>query len=34
MLRKIRFTLVPYSRDPAPTRVELLDDGSTLKGGN
>jgi membrane protease subunit HflC len=33
MLTRIRFTLVPYSRDPAPTRVELLDDGTVLQGG-
>jgi membrane protease subunit HflC len=33
MLAQIRFTLVPYSRDPAPTRVELLDDEGGMKGG-
>jgi membrane protease subunit HflC len=33
MLTRIRFTLVPYSRDPTPTRVELLDDGAVLQGG-
>jgi membrane protease subunit HflC len=33
LLRRIEFTLVPYSRDPAPTRIELLEDGSLSKGG-
>jgi membrane protease subunit HflC len=27
LLRKVKFTLLPYSRDPAPTRLELLDGG-------
>lgn len=34
MLLNVRFTLVPYSRDPTPTRIELLDDSAGMRGGN
>jgi membrane protease subunit HflC len=36
LLRQVRFTMIPYSRDPSPTRIELLEDGGGAvadKGG-